>query len=496
LLSLRSAIQQHAALLHCLQELVGQLSHHNTHTRRDALAGLQQLLTAHPAQARRHAALLLEALATRVADGEQPVRTALLSLLRTAALPALGPAALAPFVPLFMAHLSAALTHLSADVRLDALAVLEALTEAAPQLMAGDEQLCCSLGHYSGLLSRTNRGKSVKSQALTGLLKVMSSLQRFLHTALLAAAAARSSSGAGEAAAAGSADANGAWHSSSSRSGPLLAARSAPAPPAAIRVPAAQELLRLYATDSDAPTQQQKQSAGMQQAAVSSTAAPAAPAAAGGSAAQLQSQSLQLLAVLFDCWAEAAPGSLSTAPEQEASQVLVHILGCCQLLLTHVAPEVSTAATSGAAAEDVRPYGSSSSSSLCPGFDTLRQDKALWLNQAAAQVLPRLLKVFPVAAPAARLPAPLQDLLQRFNLLAVQLLAGFMAGGVQWPPAVRAGGSSSSSRGGGGSSTAELAAQRDWQDRLLQFMAGEIASNGFLVLVECSGVHCLDSGSA
>jgi hypothetical protein len=157
--------------------------------------------------------------------------------------------------------------------------------------------------------------------------------------------------------------------------------------------------------------------------------------------------------------------------------VLVHILGCCQLLLTHVAPEISTAAAS-TAAEDVRPYGSSSSSSsssLCPGFDTLRQDKALWLNQAAAQVLPRLLKVFPVVAPAARLPAPLQDLLQRFNLLAVQLLAGFMAAGVQWPPAMRVAGSSSSSgsRGGGGSSKAELISQRDWQERLLQFMAGE-----------------------
>jgi pre-rRNA-processing protein IPI1 len=462
-----------------LQELVGQLSHHNTHTRRDALAGLQQLLTTHPAEARRYAALLLEALATRVADGEQPVRTALLSLLRTAALPALGPAALAPFVPLFMAHLSAALTHLSADVRLDALAVLEALTEAAPQLMASDEQLCCSLGHYTGLLSRTNRGKSVKSQALTGLLKVLSSLQRFLNTALQAAAAARSSSSRGgtaaAAAAAGVTDvAQGTGSSSCSSNGPLLAARSVAAPPASLRMPAAQELLRLYAGSSSSSMMQQqpKPAPGTPQG---SKTAPSAAAAAIGSAAQLQSQSLQLLAVLFDCWSEAAPGSLSTAPEQEASQVLVHILGCCQLLLTHVAPEISTAAAAGSS-EDVKPYGSNSSSSLCPGFNTVSQDKVLWLNQAAAQVLPRLLKVFPAVAPAARLSGPWQELLQRFNLLAVQLLAGFMAGGVQWPPVAGAGGSSSSSgRGGGGSSSskAELAAQRDWQERLLQFMAGE-----------------------
>jgi pre-rRNA-processing protein IPI1 len=470
------------------QELVGQLSHHNTHTRRDALAGLQQLLTVHPAEARRHAALLLEALATRVADGEQPVRTALRFLLRTAALPALGPAALAPFVPLFMAHLSAALTHLSADVRLDALAVLEALTEAAPQLMASDEQLCCSLGHYSGLLSRTNRGKSVKSQALAGLLKVLSSLQRFLQTALQAAAAARSSSSSAAtatvarsaAAGASAVDAvQGSGSNSSSGVGPLLAARSAAAPPASMRLPAAQELLRLYPAGGSSSSitvqpQHPKQgpTAGTQQ-----VAAATAAAAGCGPVAQLQSQSLQLLSVLFDCWSEAAPGSLSTAPEQEGAQVLVHILGCCQLLLTHVAPEISTAAAAGA--EDVRPYGSSSSSSssgsLCPGFNTVSQDKALWLNQAAAQVLPRLLKVFPAVAPAARLSGQLQDLLQRINLLGVQLLAGFMAGGVQWPPAAGAGGGGSSSRGGGSSSSskAELAAQRDWQSRLLQFMAGE-----------------------
>lgn len=96
------------------------------------------------------------------------MRAALLTTLRTAVLPALGPSALSPFMPLLMAHVSAALTNLSADVRFDALAVLGAVTEAAPQLMGQQQQLGAALAHYSGLLSRANRGKSVKSQALTG----------------------------------------------------------------------------------------------------------------------------------------------------------------------------------------------------------------------------------------------------------------------------------------------------------------------------------------
>lgn len=71
-------------------------------------------------------------------------------------------------MPLLLAHVSAALTNLSADVRLDALSVLEAVTEAAPGLMAQSGVLGAALGHYGGLLSRANRGKSVKSQALAG----------------------------------------------------------------------------------------------------------------------------------------------------------------------------------------------------------------------------------------------------------------------------------------------------------------------------------------
>jgi pre-rRNA-processing protein IPI1 len=155
-------------IVSCFQELVSQLGHHNTSTRRDALTGLQQLTAAHPTEARRHTALLLESLAPRLSDGDASVRTALLATLRSAVLPALGPAALSPFMPLVMAHVSAALTNLSADVRYDALSVLEVVTESAPQLMVQQQQLGAVLAHYLGLLSRANRGKSVKSQALTG----------------------------------------------------------------------------------------------------------------------------------------------------------------------------------------------------------------------------------------------------------------------------------------------------------------------------------------
>jgi hypothetical protein len=59
----------------------------------------------------------MERLAERVSDAESEVRAGLLGLLRDVVLPGLGPSALAPFLPLLMAHVTAAMTHLADAVR-------------------------------------------------------------------------------------------------------------------------------------------------------------------------------------------------------------------------------------------------------------------------------------------------------------------------------------------------------------------------------------------
>ena len=59
----------------------------------------------------------MEKLAERIGDADKEVREALLALLGDGVLPALGPAALAPFLPLLMAHISAAMTHLNDTIR-------------------------------------------------------------------------------------------------------------------------------------------------------------------------------------------------------------------------------------------------------------------------------------------------------------------------------------------------------------------------------------------
>lgn len=66
---------------------------------------------------RRHTALVMETAAERVTDGDAAVRAALRQLLSGTLLPALAPPALAPFVPLLMAHVCAAMTHLAEPIR-------------------------------------------------------------------------------------------------------------------------------------------------------------------------------------------------------------------------------------------------------------------------------------------------------------------------------------------------------------------------------------------
>lgn len=60
---------------------------------------------------------IVEALAEHVADADTSVRAALRDLLKSVVLPGLGAAALAPFLPLIMAHITSAMTHLAEAVR-------------------------------------------------------------------------------------------------------------------------------------------------------------------------------------------------------------------------------------------------------------------------------------------------------------------------------------------------------------------------------------------
>ncbi len=66
---------------------------------------------------RTQAGPVVEQLAERMADPDAGVRAALQALLSGTVLRELGAGALAPFLPLLMAHVSAAMTNLAAPIR-------------------------------------------------------------------------------------------------------------------------------------------------------------------------------------------------------------------------------------------------------------------------------------------------------------------------------------------------------------------------------------------
>lgn len=59
----------------------------------------------------------MEKLAERITDADFGVRAALKGLLSGTVLPLLEASSLAPFLPLLLAHVASAMTHLSEDIR-------------------------------------------------------------------------------------------------------------------------------------------------------------------------------------------------------------------------------------------------------------------------------------------------------------------------------------------------------------------------------------------
>ncbi len=293
--------------------------------------GLQQLLSDHPAELQCHAGPILEALAQRFADGDKGVRAALRALLRSTVLPGLGEGQLAPFLPVVMAHLASAMTHLAPDVRLDALGVLEALVEASPSLLAAGHLPTC-LEHFSSQLSRAHRGRSVKSQALPPLLAALAALQRFLRRVLPATAQNQQQQQQQQQQ---EEEKQGAGDASTSTSYTTLRSCRTHWPPRS-REPLTPATLLAHYTRPMAPTaphtkdQPPSKRARLNSGASSSTSS---GADAGLSGSAEQRAGMALLRQLFACWAECAPGSLAEAPELEAAQALGAILECANLLV-------------------------------------------------------------------------------------------------------------------------------------------------------------------
>lgn len=268
-----------------LKDLLSQCSHHNDRVRCEALKGLIELLKANPKEAQVSALHLLTTVATRFADHDESCRAAVKQLLQGALLPALGRNALAPFFPVLLAHVNAALTHLAFPIRMDAMACLEVLMDYRPASIE-PEEFTVVLEHFISSLSRKSRGGgvSLKTGSLQSLLTIITKLYAFLNKAFPKAKAP-----------------NHDGHTTHNAVGlPLGARRCGWATTSTVRIH-------------------------------------------NGGQHTIATASVNLFRVLCEeCWAECTPDSFNTAPEEDSALCAAGIVQSCLLLVDRFGEESNT----------------------------------------------------------------------------------------------------------------------------------------------------------
>ncbi|KAJ1821728.1 rRNA processing protein [Coemansia sp. RSA 2675] len=115
-----------------LKDLLSQLRHYSTPIRKDAVAGLADLLARYPEIIRAELGPIIEGSVRLIVDNDPAVRRALLKLY-SSLLPELPSRDLAPFVPLIVIFACSAMTHILDDIRADAVRFLDLLSEIAPR---------------------------------------------------------------------------------------------------------------------------------------------------------------------------------------------------------------------------------------------------------------------------------------------------------------------------------------------------------------------------
>ena len=117
-----------------LPDLQGHLVHYSGSTRREAYQGMQDLFERHPGLFASEAAGVIPRIVEGMVDEEPLVRRALCALLQQN-LWQLSAPRLAPFMPLLVSYIVAAMTHVDVRIRADAVHFLRVLTSIQPSLV-------------------------------------------------------------------------------------------------------------------------------------------------------------------------------------------------------------------------------------------------------------------------------------------------------------------------------------------------------------------------
>ena len=169
-----------------LKDLLSTCRHHNVTSRKESVVSLRQLLETDPGLLLKNLGPVMSAIADRIVDSEPSVRSVLQELLRVVI--SIAPwSSIRPFMPLIVAHLSAALSRLHTTIRLDALALAADLLEGLPEC---SDLLLAELGGAVVSVMEPQLHTIVSSTLLAGILPRQYDMGSGAGAAAAAAAAA------------------------------------------------------------------------------------------------------------------------------------------------------------------------------------------------------------------------------------------------------------------------------------------------------------------
>lgn len=360
-----------------LTELLGQSTHYSPKIRKDALSGLVELLQSHPTELHHHASKIIHILAERITDADKPVRATLKDLLSNTVLPILtdngkDSQAVAPFIPLLMAHTCAAMTHLADPIRADALSFLQMLVDQRADLIAATymDQV---LHHFSDLLSKTSRGRSISAGSLPVLKNIIDGLENFLKKASITTIS------------------NSIIDINTGHTNHCCSTMERVAWPSAFSSPSYIKTTALLLNQHDGDVGD-------------GTASTSSLAVVQGS----------LLSLLVDCWAECGGSNLTSSSSSLLDPLSVDcacaLLRCCLMILQQMMTMARGVEATAAGGDQ----------------STTASQRAM-INKYERLIAGKVAPFFPVQAPSAQLPAGLTlDQLQAVNIAASQLLTHLM----------------------------------------------------------------------
>jgi pre-rRNA-processing protein IPI1 len=139
---------------HYTQEVIRQLAHHNAKVRRAALASLSALLQQEGAQfTRKYLSEVLAATITCLSDDDKMVRRSFITVWEELLQSCVSEEDLRPFLPVMMANIRSAASHLHIGCRNDALRFLKVLVAHCSQAICEDH-MPAVLKLFDGLLSQ------------------------------------------------------------------------------------------------------------------------------------------------------------------------------------------------------------------------------------------------------------------------------------------------------------------------------------------------------